>query len=139
MFVLYSMRWRKSENQCKCGRPWEVGQALRWTAVERSEHPSSLVLAHRVLIRIRFLKLQQDFEPVPPGPNNPHGNGFRAVESDLTTELKALRCADPFKGRVWKIKNPESIHPITGERVVSMKVTAVLNIPANSRRSLLDL
>lgn len=76
---------------------------------------------------------------MPPGPSNPHGNGFRAVETDLTTELKAMRCADPFKGRVWKIKNPESIHPITGERVVSMKVTAVLNISWNSRQSLLDL
>lgn len=61
-------------------------------------------------------QLQQDFEPMPPGPKNPYGNGFRAVETDLTSELKAMRCADPFKGRVWKIKNPESIHPITGKR-----------------------
>ena len=59
--------------------------------------------------------LQQDFEASPPGPKNPHGNGFRTVETDLTSERKAIRCADPFKGRIWKIKNPESIHPVTGE------------------------
>ncbi|GAQ81207.1 Copper amine oxidase [Klebsormidium nitens] len=60
---------------------------------------------------------EQDFVPLPLGPKNPHGNGFRAVETDLTSELKAMRCADPFKGRVWKIKNPDSIHPITGKPV----------------------
>lgn len=58
--------------------------------------------------------LQQDFVPMAVGPNNPYGNGFKAVETDLTTEQKAIRVADPFKGRIWKIKNPESIHPVTG-------------------------
>lgn len=58
--------------------------------------------------------LQQDFEPMALGPKNPHGNGFKAVETDLLTEKKAMRIADPFKGRIWKIKNPQSLHPITG-------------------------
>ena len=58
--------------------------------------------------------MQQDFEALPPGPKNPHGNGFRAVETDLVTEKGAMRVADPYKGRIWKIKNPESLHPITG-------------------------
>ena len=51
---------------------------------------------------------------MPVGPDNPHGNGFKAVERDLLTEQTAMRIADPFKGRIWKIKNPHSLHPVTG-------------------------
>lgn len=58
--------------------------------------------------------MQQDFEAIPAGSANPHGNGFRTVETDLISESQAARCADPFKGRIWKIKNPQSIHPVTG-------------------------
>lgn len=61
--------------------------------------------------------LQQDFEPLAVGPKNPHGNGFQTVETDLLTEQKAKRVADPFKGRIWKIKNPESLHPVTGTKI----------------------
>ena len=53
---------------------------------------------------------------LPDGPKNPYGNGFIPVETDLTTELKAQRVCDPHKSRLWKIKNPNSLHPITGAR-----------------------
>ena len=58
--------------------------------------------------------LQQDMEAMPPGPSNPYGNGFTTVETDLTTELQAARVVDAMRARVWKIKNPESLHPVTG-------------------------
>ena len=51
---------------------------------------------------------------LPDGPKNPYGNGFIPVETDLTTEKTAQRVCDPHKSRLWKIKNPNSLHPITG-------------------------
>ena len=69
--------------------------------------------------------VQQDFEPMPAGSNNPHGNGFKAVERDLLTERKAMRVADPFKGRIWKIKNPESLHPVTGALGLSYLISPI--------------
>ena len=58
---------------------------------------------------------QVNVEAMPDGPDNPYGNGFIAVETDLTSELKAQRVCDPSKGRMWKVKNPESLNPITGD------------------------
>ena len=42
----------------------------------------------------------------PPGPDNPHGNAFRAEATPLTTELQAQRVIDPLKGRYWVVSNP---------------------------------
>lgn len=50
-------------------------------------------------------------------PENPYGNGFRAVEQDLTTTSAAQRVADPLSGRIWKVKNPAVKNPITGSPV----------------------
>ena len=58
--------------------------------------------------------LQVNVEALPDGPQNPYGNGFIPVETDLTSELKAQRVCDPMKARLWKIKNPGSVHPVTG-------------------------
>ena len=58
--------------------------------------------------------LQVDVEALPEGPKNPYGNAFIPVETDLTTEMKAQRVCDPHKARLWKIRNPNSLHPITG-------------------------
>ena len=58
--------------------------------------------------------LQVNVEALPDGPENPYGNGFIPVETDLTSELKAQRVCDPMKARLWKIKNPGSLHPVTG-------------------------
>jgi Cu2+-containing amine oxidase len=57
---------------------------------------------------------QVNVEALPDGPENPYGNGFIPVETDLTSELKAQRLCDPSCARLWKIKNPESLHPVTG-------------------------
>jgi primary-amine oxidase len=59
------------------------------------------------------------------GPKNPHGNGFIAVEKDLPTESQAARLADPSTGRYWKIKNPASLHPVTGKPVAFKLVPQV--------------
>ena len=59
--------------------------------------------------------MQVNVEAMPDGPENPYGNGFIAVETDLTSEAKAQRVCDPSKGRMWKVKNPESLNPITGD------------------------
>ncbi len=58
--------------------------------------------------------MQVDVVALPDGPKNPYGNGFIPVETDLTTEKTAQRVCDPHKSRLWKIKNPNSLHPITG-------------------------
>jgi primary-amine oxidase len=48
-----------------------------------------------------------DTEAEPPGPTNPYGNAFYAKSTVLTTELEAQRLIEPFKGRYWKIINPD--------------------------------
>ena len=55
-----------------------------------------------------------DVEALPDGPKNPYGNGFIPVETDLTSEAQAQRVCDPMRARLWKVKNPESLHPVTG-------------------------
>jgi primary-amine oxidase len=50
---------------------------------------------------------------MPPGPDNPHLNGFTAVETDLTTTSAAQRLVAFDKARIWKIKNPAVLNPIT--------------------------
>lgn len=45
-------------------------------------------------------------EPLPAGPENPHGNAFRSVATPLTSEQGAIRDADPACARYWKVVNP---------------------------------
>jgi primary-amine oxidase len=44
-------------------------------------------------------------ESVPAGPENPHGNAFRAVATPLRTELEAQQSVDPLAARRWRIAN----------------------------------
>ena len=67
-------------------------------------------------------------EPMPRGPGNVFGNGFKVVESDLTTVHGAMRCWAPERGRVWKIKNPAVINPIT-KAPVAFKLMPTVRIP----------
>ena len=46
-------------------------------------------------------------EPVPVGPDNPHGNVFRSVATPLRTESEAQRVVDAAHSRYWKVTNPE--------------------------------
>jgi primary-amine oxidase len=43
---------------------------------------------------------------LPPGPDNPRGNGWVIEENLLATEKAARREADPATGRRWKVFNP---------------------------------
>lgn len=45
--------------------------------------------------------------PVPPGPQNPHGNAFRAEATLLAKELQAQRQTNSGTARFWRIVNPE--------------------------------
>ncbi len=45
-------------------------------------------------------------EAVPMGPENPHGNAFRAIATLLTTESEAQRIINPLSARYWKVVNP---------------------------------
>lgn len=45
--------------------------------------------------------------------SNPHGNGFKAVETVLTSVHAAQRLIAPEKGRMWKFCNPKVINPVT--------------------------
>jgi primary-amine oxidase len=46
-----------------------------------------------------------DAVPVPPGPQNPHGNAFEAQATLLDRESRAQRMAAPERYRFWKIVN----------------------------------
>jgi primary-amine oxidase len=43
---------------------------------------------------------------VPTGPDNPHGNAFRAEVTPLTTELQAQRSVYAATARFWRVINP---------------------------------
>ncbi len=47
-----------------------------------------------------------DVEPVPHGPDNPHGTQFRAKTTLLASEDAARRDIEPRASRSWKIVNP---------------------------------
>jgi primary-amine oxidase len=47
-------------------------------------------------------------EPLPPGPENPWMNAFRAKATRLDTEQRAQRQIDPTRSRTWRIVNPQS-------------------------------
>ncbi|KAG2422471.1 hypothetical protein HXX76_015995 [Chlamydomonas incerta] len=56
--------------------------------------------------------------PLPPGGEgpmaNPHGNGFRMVETELTRVKAAARNHNFNTARHWSMKNPFSLNPISG-------------------------
>lgn len=60
------------------------------------------------------MRLQVNVEAMPPGPENPYNIGFFHTETELQTELSAIRDVDPAKSRIWKIKNPNSINSMSG-------------------------
>ncbi len=45
-------------------------------------------------------------EPLPRGPDNPNGTGFRSATTALTSEAGAKRDVDPGRSRYWKVLNP---------------------------------
>ncbi len=55
-------------------------------------------------------------ESEPPGPGNPHGNGFYPVKTLLANEADAPALIDPLRGRYWLVVNPGSLNAV-GEPV----------------------
>jgi primary-amine oxidase len=55
-------------------------------------------------------------ESVPPGPENPYGNAFRARRRRLASEQEAQRTVDTRAARWWEIVNPD-VHHRLGEPV----------------------
>jgi primary-amine oxidase len=49
-------------------------------------------------------------ESLPPGPENPYGNAFRARRRRLATERDAQRTVDTRSARWWEIVNPDVRH-----------------------------
>ena len=76
-----------------------------------------------------------DAEPVPPGPENPWMNAFRAKATRLDTEHRAQRQIDPTRSRTWRIANPQSLNGL-GEpvayRLVPTTTTPTLFAHADS-------
>ncbi|WIA30543.1 hypothetical protein OEZ86_000626 [Tetradesmus obliquus] len=60
-----------------------------------------------------LLVSEVDAVRMPRSADNPHGNGFTAEETDLTTTSEAQRVAAPERARIWKIKNPSVINPMS--------------------------
>ena len=46
---------------------------------------------------------EQDFEPAPLGPDNPHGNAVDIIERPLSRESEAAREIDVVRSRSWKV------------------------------------
>eukprot|EP01025_Chloroclados_australasicus_P031457 TRINITY_DN3179_c0_g5_i1.p1 TRINITY_DN3179_c0_g5~~TRINITY_DN3179_c0_g5_i1.p1 ORF type:complete len:672 (-),score=75.87 TRINITY_DN3179_c0_g5_i1:433-2448(-) len=66
-----------------------------------------------------------DVEALPEDPDsNPSGNGFKTVETILTSEQQAQRVANAHKGRIWKIANPNKTNQVTGDPVAYNLVPA---------------
>jgi primary-amine oxidase len=57
-----------------------------------------------------------DVVPVPVGPDNEHGNAFRAVATPLRRESEAQRVIDPAAARTWQVVNP-SVRNALGQPV----------------------
>jgi Copper amine oxidase, enzyme domain len=83
---------------------------LVWTAVVLGPWP----LVSQLSFWGTALVLQVNVEAMEDGPENPYGNGFEVSETDLLSEAEAQRVQNPASARYWKIKNPNSRHPITG-------------------------
>jgi len=65
------------------------------------------------------------FERLPRGPQNPHGNAVRTVETALASEREAQRTLDLETQRTWKIVNPGSLNRLG--RPVAYKLVAGVN------------
>ncbi|KAG2429578.1 hypothetical protein HXX76_010813 [Chlamydomonas incerta] len=70
-----------------------------------------------------------DVETLPwDGLTNPYGNGFRTVETALTSVHGAQRCIAPERGRVWKFVNPQLLNPVS-RQPVAYKLVPVAHPP----------
>lgn len=75
-----------------------------------------------------------DFERMPLGPDNPHGNGVRIIERKLASEKAAAREMDLARARYWKVVNPTRINKL-GSPVAYKLVPGVNALPMNHPES----
>lgn len=86
-------------------------------------HPGVLAAHHQHILSLRIDTLigsyshgntavQQEANPMPLDEYNPHGNGYRVVKSEITTE--GGHDLDWAKSRVFSVKNPHIFNPING-------------------------
>jgi len=77
-----------------------------------------------------------DAERMPPGPENPWLNAFRAKSTRLETELTAQRDVDPAASRTWRIVNPNARNglgqPTSYKLVPTMSTPTLLAHPDSS-------
>ncbi|HEX5266688.1 MAG TPA: primary-amine oxidase, partial [Acidimicrobiales bacterium] len=66
-------------------------------------------------------------EPLPAGPDNPWGNGFRQRSTLLEREKAARRQTDTARSRAWQVANPESLNRVG--RPVSYKLIPTMATP----------
>ena len=85
-------------------------------------HPGVLAAHHQHILSLRIDPLigsyshgntaVQEANPMPLDEYNPHGNGYRVVKSEITTE--GGHDLDWAKSRVFSVKNPHILNPING-------------------------
>ena len=77
-----------------------------------------------------------DAERMPPGPDNPWLNAFRAKSTRLETELGAQRDTDAAASRTWRIVNPDARNglgqPTSYKLVPTMSTPTLLAHPDSS-------
>jgi primary-amine oxidase len=72
--------------------------------------------------------MEVETEPVPAGPENPHGNAWRTVRRALRSEREAARDIDPFRARGWLVTNPQRRNAV-GEPVAYKLVPGDNTVP----------
>ncbi|MEM7190143.1 MAG: primary-amine oxidase [Pseudomonadota bacterium] len=69
-----------------------------------------------------------EFEPLPMGPENPHGNGVRIIDRQLASETEAVRQLDTARARSWKVVNADRLNGL-GEPVAYRLAPGVNTVP----------
>lgn len=86
-------------------------------------HPGVLAANHQHILSLRIdpnigsyshgnTVVQQEAQAMPLDEYNPHGNGYRVVKTELTTE--GGHDLDWSKSRVFSVKNPHLSNPVNG-------------------------
>jgi primary-amine oxidase len=80
--------------------------------------------------------VEVEAEVVPPGPENPWGNAFRAVSRVLASESEAQRDVDVAKSRTWRVVNESTRNGLgrpTGYKLIpTMSTPTMLADPSSS-------
>lgn len=64
--------------------------------------------------------VEVDSEPSPPGPANPHGNGWHTAKTALTSEAMAQRDVDAARARYWRVESATEVSPLGAPRAYAL-------------------